>query len=151
MNSTDLTQAAVQPTYLAATAARAPQKKTVLLVEDEAFLREITSDVIEAAGFTVYAAGNSEDAMSLFRKHGTTIDLLISDVSLPGRNGYDLAKEMRKSESALEVVLISGHMWNTVARNRLREKQMFYLPKPFSAADLLDKIEEVFDRARHCI
>ena len=86
-----------------------------------------------------------------FRKHGTTIDLLISDVSLPGRNGYDLAKEMRKSESALEVVLISGHMWNTVARNRLREKQMFYLPKPFSAADLLDKIEEVFDRARHCI
>jgi DNA-binding response OmpR family regulator len=151
MNSADLTQAIEEPSYLAATSVRALQKKTVLLVEDEAFLREITCDVLDAAGFAVFVAGNSGDAMTLFRKHRTTIDLLISDVALPGSSGYDLAREMRKSESALGVVLISGHIWTTVARNQLREKQMFYLPKPFSAADLLGKIEEVLHRVRRCI
>jgi DNA-binding NtrC family response regulator len=151
MNSADLTQAVARPSYLAPASVRTPWKKTVLLVEDEPFLREIACDVLEAAGYSVFAATNSQDAMTLFRKHRATIDLLISDVSLPGRNGYDLAQDMRKIESALEVVLISGHMWNAVARNRLREKQIFYLPKPFSASDLLDKIEEVLSPVKHCI
>ena len=143
MNSADLTQAVERSSHLPATRVRTRQKRNVLLVEDEPFLRAITCDVLEAAGFAVFRASDAEEAMCLFTKHRTAIDLLLSDVALPGRNGYDLAKEMRKSEPCLEVVLISGHIWNSVANNRLKEKQMYYLPKPFSAADLLHKIEEV--------
>jgi DNA-binding NtrC family response regulator len=125
------------------------KKKTVLLVEDEPFLREITCDVLESAGYRVFKASEARAAMALFRKHRNAIDLLLSDVVLGTGNGYDMAKTMRKTGAHLHVILTSGHMWNAVAKNELGDKRMFYLPKPFSTTALLTKIDQILHASQY--
>jgi DNA-binding NtrC family response regulator len=121
---------------------------TVLVVEDENFVREITCDVLEAAGFRVLKAGTADEARTVFRRHRKGVQLMLTDVVLPGQNGRDLAGQLSKFSPTLVTILVSGYPVNAVTREGLWEEKMFYLPKPYSAESLLDKVREVLGEER---
>jgi two-component system, cell cycle sensor histidine kinase and response regulator CckA len=117
--------------------------ETVLLVEDETFVRQVASEILECEGYRVLKARNAADARSAFRRHGNNIRLLLTDVVLPGENGYDLAVNLRTSSPGLLVIFISGYFENLVTRKGLRGNGTFYLAKPFSAELLIQKVAQV--------
>jgi two-component system, cell cycle sensor histidine kinase and response regulator CckA len=117
--------------------------KTILLVEDEEFVREMIYKTLEAAGYRVLNCGNAKQAQAVYRQYGEVIDLLLTDVVLPAQSGIDLAKDLLALNADLKVVLISGYPEKLVAETGLREHRMFYLSKPFSSESLLRKLRQV--------
>ena len=126
-----------------------PQPQTtssvVLFVEDEGFLREMASGVMESAGHRVLRARDAAEAMKLFRRYRKIVDVLLTDVVLPGKNGRELARELRAVDPELKVIFISGYAENVITRQQPRDGATRYLPKPFSADSLLAEIETVFE------
>jgi CheY-like chemotaxis protein len=118
---------------------------TILVVEDEAFVREAACDILEGEGYRVLRARNAAEAHAAFCRQETTVQLLLSDVVLPDQNGPALAKAMQAACPTLKVVFISGYPLNTVTRYGLKAGQMSYLPKPFSAMSLLGKVKQVLE------
>jgi CheY-like chemotaxis protein len=123
-----------------------PADEAILLVEDESFVREITCEILQSAGYRVLKARNAAEADTRFRSHREIVKLLLTDVVLPGQNGRDLANDLRAMNSTLKVILISGYPLNIVTQKRLVEDGMFYLPKPFTAGSLLRKVRQVLAR-----
>lgn len=108
---------------------------TVLLVEDQTFVREVTGEVLRSAGYLVLKAADAKEAVTLFRRHEGAVDLLVTDVVLPGQNGCQLAEQLRSLAPALKMIVTSGY-----PEHSLPGKQMpgvRYLAKPFSADSLL--------------
>jgi two-component system cell cycle sensor histidine kinase/response regulator CckA len=120
-------------------------RNTILVVEDEAFVREAACDILEGEGYRVLRARNAAEAQAAFRRQQGGVQLLLSDVVLPGQNGPALAKELRAARPALKAIFISGYPENTVTRYGLTAGQMSYLPKPFSAESLLGKVRQVLE------
>jgi DNA-binding NtrC family response regulator len=112
------------------------ERATILLVEDEAFVREITSEILEAAGYRVLKTKNAREATELFGRYKAIVRLLLTDVVLPGRNGRDLASDIRAISPNLRTIFISGYPENAVTRSGVQADGMFYLPKPFSTKTL---------------
>ena len=115
-------------------------RDTILVVEDEAFVREAASDILEREVYRVLRACNAAEAQEAFRRQH--VQLLLSDVVLPGQNGPALAKDLRATRPSLKAIFISGYPENTVTRYGLNTDQMSYLPKPFSAESLLGKVRQ---------
>lgn len=116
---------------------------TILVVEDEAFVREVTCDILECEGFRVLKARTAAEARTVFRRYRKIVRLLLTDVVLPGQNGRDLAKDLRKLCPTLTTIFVSGYPENAVTRDGLADDGMFYLAKPFSAESLLKKVRQV--------
>ena len=143
LNATKTTANEVQPTlpletYDDVSAVR----NTILVVEDEAFVREAACDILEGEGYRVLRAGNAAEAQAAFRLRQGSVQLLLSDVVLPDQNGPALAKDLRLACPTLKTIFISGYPENTVTRYSLGNGQMSYLPKPFSAESLLGKVRQ---------
>jgi two-component system, cell cycle sensor histidine kinase and response regulator CckA len=83
--------------------------KTILLVEDEAFVRQMIYEILEAADCRVVKCTNANEAKNVFRQYGDIIDVLVTDVVLPGENGRELAKDLLDLDPELKVILISGY------------------------------------------
>lgn len=111
---------------------------TILLVEDEAFVRQSTFEILESAGYRVLKATNAEEARVAFRCHGDEVQLLLTDVILPDQNGQDLASDLRASNPDLRVIFVSGYPQRI--SNELMRGGVFYMAKPFSAESLLRKV-----------
>lgn len=122
-------------------ATAAVSSATILLVEDEEFVRNVTQEVLEMEGFRVLAAANGREALELVRKNEIDLDLLLTDVVLPGMNGRDLAKQMADAMPALKVMFMSGYTDNRV-RSDLAESTTMYLQKPFTLDTLTAKVRE---------
>lgn len=120
---------------------------TILVVEDEAFVREAACDILENEGYRVLRARNATDAQVAFRQQKGGVQLLLSDVVLPGQNGPALAKDLRIAHPQLKAIFISGYPMNTVTRYGLAVDQLAYLQKPFSAESLLEKVRQVLEAA----
>lgn len=118
-----------------------PLQGSILLVEDESFVREVTAEILIAAGYNVLKARSAVEGIREFHQHKGEVALLLVDVILPGKNGRDMAKELMKEEPKLKTVFISGYPETItdqgVARNTI------YLPKPFSLGSLMQKIRDV--------
>lgn len=119
---------------------------TILVVEDEAFVREAACDILECGGYQVLRAGDAVEALAAFRRQEDSVQLLLSDVVLPGQNGLALANALRAARPAVRILFISGYA-NSVTKYGLTTGQMAYLPKPFSAESLLGKVKEVLESA----
>ena len=117
--------------------------RTILLVEDEAFVREVTCDLLEAEGYRVLKARTAVEARTVFRRHSRTVHLLLTDIVLPGENGRELAQQLRRLSPTLVTIFVSGYPVNAVTREGPWEEGTFYLPKPFSAESLLGKVRQV--------
>jgi len=119
---------------------------TILLVEDEAFLREVTCEILESAGYRVLKTRNAAEATSTFSEYKSIVRLLLTDVVLPGQNGRDLANDLRSVSPKLKILFISGYPENVVTRHGIQEDGMFYLSKPFSLQSLTQKVTQVLGR-----
>src|ERR1700691_6055626 len=89
---------------------------TILVVEDEAFVREAACDILESEGYRVLRACNATEALTAFRRQQGSVQLLLLDVVLPGQNGPALAKNLRIAHPALKAIFISGYPEHTVTR-----------------------------------
>jgi DNA-binding response OmpR family regulator len=144
MNSAQCVPEPIKPVFsLEPCVYATPLKGTVILVEDDRFLRDLAGDVLECAGHRVLKAHSAEMATTLFRRHGRVVDLLLTDVMLPGKSGRELAKQMRERRPALKVMFISGYAQNPGLRARINGPGTCYLQKPFSAHSLLKKIDQL--------
>jgi two-component system cell cycle sensor histidine kinase/response regulator CckA len=123
-----------------------PGRGTILLVGDESFLREVTCEILESAGYRVLKAGTAAEAISAFDEYKTIVRLLLTDVVLPGQNGRDLAPDLRCVCPKLRIIFASGYPENVVTRQALQEDGMFYLPKPFSSQSLTPKVRQVLEQ-----
>jgi hypothetical protein len=130
-----------------APAAEAPAGATILLVEDEAATLRLLTRVLEQSGYRVIAAGSAEEARAAASRHEGTIDLLLTDVVMPGESGPSLAAALAKSRPDMVIVFMSGHTGSETLRRGLCNEHRF-LPKPFDSATLLTRLHEAF-ASRH--
>jgi two-component system cell cycle sensor histidine kinase/response regulator CckA len=128
-------------------AGMAPVRATILLVEDEDFVRKVTAEVLSCGGYQVFAARTAAEAMRVFQQHGEKLHLLLTDVVLPGTNGRDLARDLRLLHPGLKTMFISGYPDNEMSKRSLEEPGVFYLPKPFSVESLMQKVRQVLAAA----
>jgi CheY-like chemotaxis protein len=119
--------------------ADAAPKATILLVEDESSLRNVLIEFIEAAGMRVLAASGGREALARIDA-GERIDVLLTDLVMPGLDGRSLAQIARAKIPSLHVIYMSGHTDDTLIQKELLEAGLFYLQKPFSRADLVKAI-----------
>lgn len=110
---------------------------TILYVEDEAFVREVTAEVLRAAGYQVLVAKNAAEAMDMFERWRPDVDLLLTDVIMPGETGQMLAARLRRRNSRLNVLYVTGYAEQMGMRSTAHED---CLPKPFSTDALLDQV-----------
>ncbi|MGO9127396.1 MAG: response regulator [Terriglobales bacterium] len=120
-----------------------PAKGTILVVEDEAFVREAACDILEGEGYRVLRARNAAEAHAAFRRRQGSVHLLVSDVVLPGQNGPELAQDLQSARPTLKAIFISGYPESVATRYGLAAGQASYLPKPFSAESLLGRVRQV--------
>lgn len=116
--------------------------QTVLLVEDEAFVRDVTREILEAAGYRVLTAGDSVTAGQLYDEFGPEVDLLLTDMILPGQNGGELAARMRRQNPELKVLLVTGYADQIAV---LKDSGEEYLLKPFCSELLLKRVAEAMN------
>jgi CheY-like chemotaxis protein len=120
-----------------------PTEATILLVEDEASLREIAKELLEARGYAVIAAANGKEALALAERHTTSpIHLLLTDVMMPGLSGPALARRIRKRWPHVEVLYMSGYSHEAVDKQGALEPGTRLLAKPFSLNTLVRSVEE---------
>ena len=117
--------------------------EAVLLVEDNAELRDATRGILEILGYRVTAAANGTEALDVFDRLGGRIDLVICDVVMPGMSGPEVVERLRTRKPDLAVLFMSGYTDNVVVRHGILEGELEFLEKPFSAARLAEKVREV--------
>ena len=120
-------------------------RETILLVEDEEFVRNVTREVLELSGYTVLEAIDAEMGIRIFQEHAHTIDLLLTDVVMPGMNGRDLATKLFEISPDLKAIFMSGYTENAITRQGFSDPRLVYLQKPFTLDVLTRKVREVLD------
>ena len=114
--------------------------KVVLLVEDDDTVRRIAERILDAAGYRVQAASNGDEALLVCEKLGGEVDLLLTDVVMPGMNGRELAERITRHCPRLKTLYMSGFSDDGIVPRAAR-----FIGKPFSAAELTQKVREVLD------
>jgi CheY-like chemotaxis protein len=118
------------------------RRRVVLLVEDEPFVREATCHILQSVGFDVLPAADALEAMKTYEQQGHKIDLLMTDVGLPGRSGRQLAEDLRSTSAEIPILLTSGYL-EPECNTELYEPKTYFLPKPYSRADLVEVTEKI--------
>jgi len=122
--------------------------ETILLVEDENELREVTATFLGAFGYRVLEAETPEVALEKSNSFGGQIDLLVTDVIMPGMNGRQLANVLFTPHPALKVIFTSGYTDDKIAGAGLQYGNMRFLPKPFTQEELGLMVRQTLDEAR---
>lgn len=121
-------------------------KETVLVVDDDPAVRDVIRTVLEMAGYTVIGTGTVQDALDQLRSDERSIDLLLTDLVLPGMNGRELARLAADARPGMEVVYMSGYMDDSVASSGILEPGTPYIEKPFTADELVVMVGEALGR-----
>ena len=119
--------------------------ETVLLVEDEAAILQMTRMMLERKGYRVLPAGSPTEAMSLAKAHEGVIHLLITDVFMPEMNGRDLAGRLTALYPNLKLLFMSGYTANVIAHQGILDEGVSFIQKPFSMADFVLQVRRVLD------
>jgi len=120
--------------------------ETILLVEDAALVRTLAREVLETAGYRVLEAASAEAALNLCENiNGTRIDLLLTDVVMPGMSGDDMSKILLAKHPNLPVLYMSGYTDEAIVQHGVLEPGLNFLQKPFSPGALALKVREVLD------
>jgi len=119
--------------------------ETVLIVEDETDLRELARELLEANGYKVIEAERGEKAIQLVEHSHTPIDLLLTDVVMPGIGGRQLAKRLLELRPGLHVLYMSGYADDVITSRGVLPEKSLLMPKPFTRAILLRRVREALD------
>jgi len=122
-----------------------PGTETILLVEDEANLRNLARQFLEKQGYRVIEAADGAVALQIAVAHEGVIHLLLTDVIMPGMNGHELAQRLSEIRPNTKVLYMSGYTENVIGRNGTLDAGVRLLQKPFTLRDLNSKVREVLD------
>jgi DNA-binding NtrC family response regulator len=123
-----------------------PRRRTILLVEDEPFVREATCSILESAGFEVLPAEDARDAMKVYEECPRGIDLVMTDMVLPGRSGEQLGQDLREHSPEVVILVTSGY-GNPEYETEAPASRTYFLAKPYSRRTLVEKIEKILGAA----
>jgi two-component system cell cycle sensor histidine kinase/response regulator CckA len=119
--------------------------QTVLVVEDEDGLRELAKKLLLRQGYTVLVAANADEALRLFEAN-EVIDVLLTDVVMPGASGPELTRQLIEQRPALKVIYMSGYTEDAIVQHGVLKPGTAFLNKPFTSQTLGQKIREVLER-----
>jgi two-component system, cell cycle sensor histidine kinase and response regulator CckA len=122
------------------------EKKVILLAEDEPAVQLLERRILESNHFEVIVASSGEEALSILDRHAGPIDLLMTDVVMPGINGRELAEEVERRRPGISVLFLSGYTPDEVLRQGVESDQANFLQKPFSPSGLLAKVKDVLSQ-----
>jgi two-component system, cell cycle sensor histidine kinase and response regulator CckA len=125
-------------------AAAAKDGGVILLVEDEAPVRAFAARALKMRGYTVLEAGDAEEALVLLEDVNLAVDVFVTDVVMPGKDGPTWVREAQESRPDVKVVFVSGYAEETFADKQADIANSVFLPKPFSLTDLTEKVREQF-------
>lgn len=121
-------------------------RETILLVEDEDSVRNLTKRILTSQGYHVLQARLGDEAIEISDDHPDGIDLLLTDVVMPKMSGPNLAKRLNQDRPEMKVLYISGFAEESASQHGLRDKSSDLLLKPFRRENLVRKVREVLDR-----
>ncbi|TVR63414.1 MAG: response regulator [Gemmatimonadales bacterium] len=119
--------------------------ETVLLVEDDDAVRAVTSRALLRFGYTVLAAEGGPQALDLLEEHGDGIDLLLTDIMMPGMNGVEVARRVVEAKPGIRVFFMSGYADQDLVRQGLLSPGTHFIQKPFTPFELVERVREVLD------
>ena len=120
--------------------------ETILLVEDEGPIRTTMKIFLEDFGYTVLSAEEPETALIIAAEHSGEIDLLVTDVVMPGMNGRDLAEKLQAEFESLKVLYMSGYTADVIAHRGILDEGMHFMSKPVRRHELARKVREVLEQ-----
>jgi PAS domain S-box-containing protein len=123
--------------------------ETVLLVEDEESVRQLVRETLEAKGYKVLEAENGESALKVATAHSGDIQMLITDVVMPGMSGREVARQLCASHPSMRVLYLSGYAEDAIAHHGVLEPGTTFLQKPFTLQILARKVWEVLHNPVH--
>jgi two-component system cell cycle sensor histidine kinase/response regulator CckA len=121
--------------------------ETVLVVEDEAIVRTLCVQILARLGYKVLQALNGKEAIAAAQRHGERIDLLLTDVVMPGMNGADLATQLVLHHPEMKVLFTSGYTDDAIVRHGVLDEGVSFIGKPYTPLALARKVREVLDKA----
>jgi DNA-binding NtrC family response regulator len=124
-----------------------PRRRTILLVEDEPFVREATCSILESAGFEVLPTEDAQEAMEVYEACKRGIDLVMTDMVLPGRTGQQLGQDLQLRSPEIAVLVTSGY-GNSEYATEASGSRTYFLAKPYSRRTLVEKIEKILTAGR---
>ena len=119
--------------------------ETVLLVEDDASVRVMTCNMLRHLGYEVLQARSGQEALAMMSQHAGTIDLLLTDVVMPGMNGRELADQLKRHRPQTTVLFTSGYAEDVIVHHGIVDQDVNFIPKPFTMQSLGVKLREVLD------
>jgi CheY-like chemotaxis protein len=138
----------VASTEAAATLAKPERgKETILIVEDEPNLLRLTHQYLLHQGYLVLGAVDGASALQVAQAHSGPIDMLLTDVIMPGMNGHELAQKLLNLRPTVKVVYMSGYTENAIGHNGTLDQGITLLQKPFTLPALKEKVRAVLDSA----
>ncbi len=130
---------------------------TLLIADDEAGVRKLASRILRTRGYSVLEAGSGAEALVVARAWDGRIHLLVTDVVMPGMNGWELARRLQDERPGLETLHISGYSENAAGLpgysesaaglHGLVDREIHFLQKPFAAGALVQKVRQLLDAA----
>ena len=120
------------------------ERRRILLVEDEPFVREATCSILQNAGFEVLPAEDARQAMKVYEECGHRVDLVMTDMVLPGRTGQQLGQDVRERSPEVAVLVTSGY-GEAEYETESPEARTYFLAKPYSRRSLVEKIETILE------
>jgi CheY-like chemotaxis protein len=121
--------------------------ETILLVEDEAVVRQLVAEILETSGYSVLQAADGPSALELLRRHTGALELLVTDVVMPGMSGPEVAHAVTSMRPGTQVLYTSGYTDQAIGHHGVLEPDVAFLQKPFSADDLTRKVRALLDGA----
>jgi PAS domain S-box-containing protein len=119
--------------------------ETILLVEDDPQLRQLSSSVLAHCGYKVLVASGPEEGIEICMANHRDISLLVTDVVMPRMNGRQLAEQIQRASPKVKVLYISGYTSNAIVHYGVLDPGLSFLPKPFTLSALIAKVREVLD------
>jgi len=122
--------------------------ETILLVEDEDMLRRLARQTLKGYGYQILEAANGDEAISVSLQQGGVIDLLLTDVIMPGMNGRELATRLLETRPSLRVLFMSGYTDDAIVHQGVLDESANFIQKPFAPDGLACRVREVLDQEK---
>lgn len=121
--------------------------QTILVVDDDPAIRKVATRVLELHGYTVLTVATGEAAMDLIAERETPVDLILTDIVMPGMNGHELATWLGAEHPQIRVLFTSGLPEEAVVHRGALDAGTPFIEKPYAIADLVHRMREVLDAA----
>jgi CheY-like chemotaxis protein len=121
-------------------------RETILVVEDNMTVRQLTNEILALCGYRVLSAGSAEEALRICKDFQEPVDLLLTDVIMPNQSGPTLAERLTKLRPGIKVLYMSGYTEQMIGQQGLSEGSVALLEKPFTVRELASKVREVLNK-----